>query len=92
MDTQNHKMVLVEADGNYLQPFEVDDMDIYSGESYSVLFTTDQNPSNNYWVSISVRGRKPNNTQALTILNYHNTTSASKPPPSPPPVAPLWNN
>ncbi|KAI7989986.1 L-ascorbate oxidase [Camellia lanceoleosa] len=52
-------MVLVEADGNYLQPFAVDDMDIYSG-------------------------RKPNTTQALTILNYHNTTSASKPPPSPP--------
>ncbi|KAF5930217.1 hypothetical protein HYC85_031090 [Camellia sinensis] len=92
LQISNHKMVLVEADGNYLQPFAVDDMDIYSGESYSVLFTTDQNPSNNYWVSVSVRGRKPNTTQALTILNYHNTTSASKPPPSPPPVAPLWNN
>nr|AVZ45863.1 L-ascorbate oxidase 4 [Camellia sinensis] len=92
LQISNHKMVLVEADGNYLQPFAVDDMDIYSGESYSVLFTTDQNPSNNYWVSVSVRGRKPNTTQALTMLNYHNTTSASKPPPSPPPVAPLWNN
>ncbi|KAB5541785.1 hypothetical protein DKX38_014759 [Salix brachista] len=33
----NHKMVVVEADGNYLQPFETDDLDIYSGESYSVL-------------------------------------------------------
>ncbi|KAJ6906727.1 hypothetical protein NC652_024210 [Populus alba x Populus x berolinensis] len=27
----NHKMLVVEADGNYLQPFETDDLDIYSG-------------------------------------------------------------
>ncbi|XP_057512907.1 L-ascorbate oxidase-like [Actinidia eriantha] len=86
----NHKMVMVEADGNYIQPFEVDDMDIYSGESYSVLLTTNQAPSN-YWVSVSVRGREPRTPQGLAILNYLPTT-ASKLPESPPPVAPLWNN
>ncbi|KAK4492326.1 hypothetical protein RD792_003129 [Penstemon davidsonii] len=87
----NHKMVVVEADGNYLQPFSVENMDIYSGESYSVLFTTDQNPSNNYWISISVRGREPRTPQGLTILKYH-PNSASKLPKSPPPVAPQWND
>ncbi|KAA8550050.1 hypothetical protein F0562_001734 [Nyssa sinensis] len=87
----NHKMVVVEADGNYLQPFAVDNMDIYSGESYSVLFTTDQDPSKNYWISISVRGREPKTPQGLTILNYH-PTSASKLPTSSPPVAPQWND
>lgn len=87
----NHKMVVVEADGNYLQPFAVDDMDIYSGDSYSVLITTNQNPSMNYWVSLSVRGRKPSTPQALTILNYK-TTSASNLPTLPPPVSPLWND
>ncbi|GFZ02022.1 plant L-ascorbate oxidase [Actinidia rufa] len=84
-------MVVVEADGNYIQPFEVDDMDIYSGESYSVLLTTNQAPSNNYWVSVSVRGREPHTPQGLAILNYL-PTKASKLPESPPPVAQLWNN
>ncbi|XP_020413208.1 L-ascorbate oxidase [Prunus persica] len=87
----NHKMVVVEADGNYVQPFAVDDLDIYSGESYSVLITTDQDPSNNYWLSVGVRGREPKTQQGLTILNYH-PNSASKLPASSPPVTPLWND
>uniref|UniRef100_A0A7N0V111 L-ascorbate oxidase n=1 Tax=Kalanchoe fedtschenkoi TaxID=63787 RepID=A0A7N0V111_KALFE len=88
---KNHAMVVVEADGNYVQPFSVDDMDIYSGDSYSVLFKTDQDPTMNYYISASVRGRKPNTTQALTILNYK-PNSASDPPKLSPPVAPAWND
>lgn len=88
---QNHKMVVVEADGNYVEPFAVDDMDIYSGESYSVLITTNQDPSNNYWVSVGVRGREPNTPQGLTLLNY-NPNSPSKLPASSPPVTPRWND
>lgn len=84
-------MLVVEADGNYVQPFEVDDLDIYSGESYSVLLTTNQDPSNNYWLSIGVRGRLPQTPQGLTILNYH-PNSASKLPISAPPVTPVWND
>ncbi|CAA3020836.1 L-ascorbate oxidase [Olea europaea subsp. europaea] len=87
----NHKMTLVEADGNYLEPYSVSNMDIYSGETYSVLFTTDQEGSKNYWISVSVRGREPNTPQALIILNYI-PTSASNLPNLPPPVAPLWND
>ncbi|CAA3007757.1 L-ascorbate oxidase [Olea europaea subsp. europaea] len=87
----NHKMVVVEADGNYVQPLTVDNLDIYSGESYSVLFTTDQEPSKNYWISVSVRGREPRTPQGLTILNYYPTT-VSRLPPSPPPVAPRWDD
>ncbi|XP_075100657.1 L-ascorbate oxidase-like isoform X2 [Nicotiana tabacum] len=86
-----HKMVVVEADGNYIQPFSVENMDIYSGESYSILFTTDQDPSNNYWISISVRGREPKTPQGLTILNYI-PNFASKIPNFPPPLPPLWND
>lgn len=89
---QNHKMVVIEADGNYVQPFAVEDMDIYSGESYSVLLTTDQDPSQNYWVSISVRGRKPQTPQGLTILHYLHHPKTSLIPTRPPPVTPLWNN
>ncbi|GAV78220.1 Cu-oxidase domain-containing protein/Cu-oxidase_2 domain-containing protein/Cu-oxidase_3 domain-containing protein [Cephalotus follicularis] len=87
----NHKLVVVEADGNYVQPFSVDDLDIYSGESYSVLLTTNKDPSKNYWISVGVRGRKPQTPQALTILNYH-PSSASKLPTSPPPITPPWND
>ncbi|XP_073271620.1 L-ascorbate oxidase-like [Primulina huaijiensis] len=87
----NHKMMVVEADGNYVHPFSVDNIDVYSGESYSVLFTTDKDPSNNYWISVSVRGREPKTPPGLTILNYR-PTPASKLPISPPPVAPAWND
>lgn len=86
-----HKMVVVEADGNYVQPFTINDLDIYSGESYSVLLRTDQGPSGNYWISVGVRGREPNTPQALTILNYF-ITPASKLPTTKPPVTPQWND
>ncbi|GLT56759.1 hypothetical protein SLA2020_297780 [Shorea laevis] len=86
-----HNLVVVEADGNYVQPFAVDDMDIYSGESYSVLLRTDQDPSKNYWLSVGVRGREPKTPQGLTILNYK-PTSASRLPPIRPPVTPRWND
>ncbi|KAK4356470.1 hypothetical protein RND71_025441 [Anisodus tanguticus] len=86
-----HKMVVVEADGNYVQPFSVQDIDIYSGESYSILFTTDQDPSKNYWISINVRGREPKTPQGLTLLNYL-PNSPSKFPTLPPHIAPLWND
>lgn len=84
-------MMVVEADGNYVEPFSVDNMDIYSGESYSILFTTNQDPSNNYYISIGVRGREPKTQQALTLLNYL-PTSASKLPILPPPTHPRWDD
>ncbi|KAH1093034.1 hypothetical protein GYH30_038985 [Glycine max] len=87
----NHKLVVVEADGNYVKPFIVDDIDIYSGESYSVLLTTNQDPKKNYWISVGVRGRPPNTPQGLTILNYK-TISASVFPTSPPPITPQWDD
>ncbi|CAI9106125.1 OLC1v1005194C1 [Oldenlandia corymbosa var. corymbosa] len=74
---EKHKIKVIEADGSYVEPFEVDNLDIYSGESYSILFTTDQDPSQNYWISLSVIGREPKTPQALTILNY--SPSSDKP-------------
>ncbi|KAF2598068.1 hypothetical protein F2Q68_00007623 [Brassica cretica] len=86
-----HKLVVVEADGNYITPFTTDDIDIYSGETYSVLLTTDQDPSKNYYISVGVRGRKPNTPPALTVLNYV-TAPSSQLPASPPPETPRWND
>ncbi|KAL0751033.1 hypothetical protein Bca101_033036 [Brassica carinata] len=90
-EAQGHKLVVVEADGNYITPFTTSDVDIYSGESYSVLLTTDQYPSQNYWISVGVRGRKPKTPPALTVLHYV-TAPSSQPPSSPPPETPRWND
>uniref|UniRef100_A0A0A0LZW2 L-ascorbate oxidase n=1 Tax=Cucumis sativus TaxID=3659 RepID=A0A0A0LZW2_CUCSA len=86
-----HKLLVVEADGNYVQPFLTSDIDIYSGESYSVLINTDQKPSENYWVSLGIRGRDPKTPPGLTILNYL-PNPVSKLPTSPPPETPKWND
>lgn len=88
---KKHKLRVVEADGNYVEEFTVDNIDIHSGESYSVVFTAEQDPSKSYWLSATVRGREPKTPQALALLNYL-PTSASLLPDSPPPVAPRWDD
>ncbi|KAF7815509.1 L-ascorbate oxidase-like [Senna tora] len=85
----NHKMVVVESDGHYVEPFTVDKIDIYSGESYSVLLTTDQNPNQNYWISVGHRDDNVSTTPALTLLNYQNISDSILPS-FPPPVTPPW--
>ncbi|KAK1395414.1 L-ascorbate oxidase [Heracleum sosnowskyi] len=87
---QDHELKVVEADGNYVEPFSVDDLDVYSGESYSVLLRT-KKTSGNYWISIGVRGRKSTTPPALTILNY-SPVPWEKHPSSAPPVHPDWND
>lgn len=87
----NHKMVVVEADGNYEEPFIVDDLDIYSGETYSVIITTNENPNQNYWISVGFIGENLKTPQALTILNYKEN-NASVFPTSPPPITPQWDD
>ncbi|KAJ4769846.1 L-ascorbate oxidase [Rhynchospora pubera] len=92
-EPQNHKMTIVEADGNYVDPFTVDDMDIYSGDSYSALITTDQHVSSNHWISVGVRGRQPKTPPALAILSYlNNSQSQLELPKATPPTTPLWND
>ncbi|KAK1368653.1 hypothetical protein POM88_034745 [Heracleum sosnowskyi] len=90
----DHKIEVVEADGNYVEPFlQVDDLDKYYGESYSVLLNTNQCPvSGNHWISIGVRGRKPATPPALAILNYYPLIPFSKHPSSAPPIHPQWND
>ncbi|XP_065869430.1 L-ascorbate oxidase-like [Euphorbia lathyris] len=87
-----HKMMVVEADGNYVEPFETEELFIYSGETYSVLIKTNQNQSHNYWISTSIIARNASATpQGLTILNYLPNPSL-KLPNYPPPTPPIWNN
>lgn len=41
-------MTVVEADENYVQPFKTQNLYIYSGETYSVVITANQDSSRNY--------------------------------------------
>ena len=42
---QGHNMTVVEADGHYVEPFVVQNLFIYSGETYSVIVKADQDPT-----------------------------------------------
>lgn len=88
---QGHKMTVVEADGHYVEPFEVDNLDVYSGESYSVLIKANQDRSMNYWAAMNVRGRLPKTPTGLAILNYLPNPSTQLPTASPP-QSPVWND
>ena len=89
---QGHQLEVVEADGNYVAPFTVDDIDIYSGETYSVLPRThNPSPPRKYWISVGVRGRKPNTPQALTVLHYAGASESERLP-FPPRETPRWDD
>ncbi|KAL4194759.1 hypothetical protein AMTRI_Chr05g70080 [Amborella trichopoda] len=90
-EPQNHKLVLVEADGSYIQPVTVESLDIYSGETYSLLLHTNQDPSTNYWASASIISRHPKTPPGLAILNYRPNPSSLLPR-SAPPTPPKWND
>ncbi|KAF0901813.1 hypothetical protein E2562_006447 [Oryza meyeriana var. granulata] len=88
----NHKLTVVEADGNHVEPFDVDDIDIYSGQSYSVLLKADQKAAS-YWISVGVRARLPKTVPALAILSYGGNAAAPlQLPAGEPPVTPAWND
>ncbi|GAB4847310.1 hypothetical protein Ancab_026355 [Ancistrocladus abbreviatus] len=90
-EIEGHNMTVVEADGSYVEPFQVKNLFIYSGETYSVLVKADQDPSRNYWVTTNVVSRKPATSTGLAIFNYY-PNHRYKRPPTIPTTGPLWNN
>ncbi|KAI4333277.1 hypothetical protein L6164_018109 [Bauhinia variegata] len=88
---EGHNLTVVEADGHYVEPFVVENLYVYSGETYSVLLTASQDPSRNYWISTNVVARKPSTPLGLAILNY-SPNSPKKMPPTIPPPGPVWND
>ncbi|CAM6117246.1 unnamed protein product [Calypogeia fissa] len=88
---EGHNMTVVEASGYYVEPVVVQNLDVYSGEAYSVLFTANQDPIRNYWAAVNVRGREPNTPTGLAVLNYL-PNSATVLPTTPAPVSPVWND
>ncbi|KAL5703898.1 L-ascorbate oxidase [Ranunculus cassubicifolius] len=95
-EIERHNMTVVEADGHYVEPFVVKNLNIYSGETYSVLVKADQDPSRNYWVKSSIVARNPVTSTGVTppgiaIFNYH-SNNPKKLPPTVLSNGPRWNN
>ncbi|KAG6403379.1 hypothetical protein SASPL_135597 [Salvia splendens] len=90
-EIEGHNMTVVEADGHYVEPFTVKNLFIYSGETYSVLVTADQDPSRNYWMSAKIVSRNSNTTNGLAILNYY-PNHPRRDPPTTPPAGPHWDD
>ncbi|KAK9066511.1 hypothetical protein SSX86_013834 [Deinandra increscens subsp. villosa] len=88
-EIEDHVMTVVEVGGNYVKPFTVSNLFIYSGETYSVLVTANQDPSKNYWVVTKVMKRNNTTPDGLAIFNYYPNPLKS-PPPTLPPSGPLW--
>lgn len=88
---QGHKLTVVEADGHYVNPFVVRNLNVYSGETYSVLFTADRDASRNYWMAVHVVSRRPGTPPGTAVLNYY-PNHPRRTPPTVPPAGPLWND
>ncbi|KAF0914428.1 hypothetical protein E2562_028512 [Oryza meyeriana var. granulata] len=86
-------MTVVKADGYYVTPAVVKNLFIYSGETYSVLVTANQDPNRNYWLASNVVSRKPGTPTGTAILSYYGGRSSPRArPPTPPPAGPAWND
>eukprot|EP00898_Chlorokybus_atmophyticus_P005437 jgi/Chlat1/5895/Chrsp4S00497 len=76
-----HKVTIVEADGTYTTPVEVDSVEMNHGQRYSVLLTANQ-PADNYWISVMGRFR-PAAPSGLAVLSYAGVTPAEPSAPVP---------
>ncbi|TYG40672.1 hypothetical protein ES288_D12G111800v1 [Gossypium darwinii] len=89
---EGHKLTVVEADGHYVEPFVVQNLFIYSGETYSVLVKADQDPTTNYWITSNIVSRPaPNTPPGQGVLVYY-PNHPRRSPLTIPPAAPVWND
>lgn len=92
-EIEGHEMTVVEADGQYVKPFVVKNLNIYSGETYSVLIKADQDPNRNYWLASNVVSREPGTPAGTAVLSYYGgRSSPRRSPPTAPPAGPAWND
>ncbi|KAI5056288.1 hypothetical protein GOP47_0028106 [Adiantum capillus-veneris] len=92
---EGHNMTIVEADGNYVEEVELDNLNIYSGESYSVLVKAHEHPPSgrkSFWVVSRVQGRLPKTPPGLAILVYGDDQTVPRPSSLPPPPPAAWND
>ncbi|XP_020600115.1 monocopper oxidase-like protein SKU5 [Phalaenopsis equestris] len=85
---QSHNLLLTETEGSYTVQQNYTNLDVFVGQSYSFLITTDQNASTDYYIVASARfvnGSKWDRVLGVGILHYSNSKGkASGPLPDPP--------
>lgn len=74
---QNHRMLLVETEGSYVNQIDLDSLDIHVGQSYSVLVTADQNAADYYIVASPKMSNATLNDSlvGIAVLRYDNSTT-----------------
>ncbi|KAI7906792.1 Cupredoxin [Cokeromyces recurvatus] len=74
-----HKMKVIEVDGNYVKPYEVDYLEVSPAQRFSVLITTDQAPGD-YGINIQRRLVDSNirMTNGHAIMRYQKKASSFK--------------
>ncbi|KAK9764021.1 hypothetical protein K7432_008838 [Basidiobolus ranarum] len=65
----NHNMTLIEADGSMIEPVQITNLEVNSGQRYSVLVTMDQTPQN-YAIHASPKWRPFQASNGISILHY----------------------
>ncbi|MCO5602695.1 hypothetical protein L7F22_056831 [Adiantum nelumboides] len=88
-------MAVGEVDGRYVNDVELDNLNVHSGDSYSVLLRTYAEPPNghkSFWLATHVRGRSPSTNPSLGIL-FYGDDEVALPPTSSPPLSPAsWHD
>ncbi|MCO5602536.1 hypothetical protein L7F22_056669 [Adiantum nelumboides] len=95
LQIEGHTMTVVEVDGRYVNDVDLDNLNVHSGDSYSVLLRTYAEPPNgrkSFWVATHVRGREPKTNPGLGILVYGNNEVALLPTSTPPLSPAPWND
>lgn len=67
---KNHKMKIIEVDGNYIEPVEVEFLAINSAQRYSVLLEANQ-PVDNYYMLAENRWRSGTPKNGIAIVHYN---------------------
>jgi L-ascorbate oxidase len=61
-------MTVIMANARYIQPFEVDNLFIYSSQTYDVLFIANQDVAKNYWATMNIRRQNPKTPTNFVVL------------------------
>ena len=83
---EGHTMTLVEVDGEYVEPVELNFLDLWNGQTYSVLVTADKSPRD-YWVGAQTGHRGFTRFATHFVLRYVGNTDRLPNPSRPPPQA-----
>jgi len=54
---EGHSMIVVQVDGEYIEPFKSNFLDLWNGQTYSVLIKADADTQGDFWIGLGIRHR-----------------------------------